>query len=409
MGLADLFTRSTSYVATDTETGVSQTFYVDGNLAPDWSYGAYQGAMSLPGAWRASTLISDVLGSLPWAVYRERAGRKEQLPLPPVLERPCPPDVAVTTFSSLVLDLIWHGNAIAVISSRGADGRPTSILPVPAEMVGIRRVEQADGYIGVPVGTVIYEIGQDVYASDDVIHVKGPARPGALRGLSVLENHLNKALLLADRLDEQARSVDTAAVPSGVLKSTDPAFNQADAREVAAGWRANQRTRSLQIVSATMEYTPVAWNPTEAQLLEARKFSLHDIALIFGLSPSWLGVSSGDSMTYATLETEATNLVRFSLAGHIARMEQAFSAALPRGTWASINLDGLMRADTTSRYNAHAVALASGFMSINEVRELEDLPPVEGGDEVGPKTPVVADDPIDDPAPEPGRNPARED
>lgn len=381
MGLADLF-RSVQYVATNTATGASETFVVDGGLAPDWSYGAYQGAMSLPGAWRASLLISDLLGSLPWDTFRDRAGEHEKVPDPPLLTQPSPPDTRVTTFSSMVLDLVWHGNAIAVVASRGRDSYPTSISPVPAEMVGIRRATRSDAFAGVPVGSILYEIGQEVYRVEDVIHVKGPARPGALRGLSVIENHLNKALALADKLDEQARAVDTSAVPSGVLKSTDPAFDETDAHAVKAGWKANQRTRSLQILNATMEYTPVAWNPTEAQLLDARKFSLHDIALIFGLSPSWLGVASGDSMTYATLETEATNLVRFSLSGHIARLEAAFSAAMPRGTTAKLNLDGLLRADTTSRYNAHSVALTSGFMTINEVRALEDLPPVDGGDEI---------------------------
>ncbi|GAA2855341.1 hypothetical protein GCM10010472_10780 [Pseudonocardia halophobica] len=378
MGFADLFTRAVQYTATDTTTGASQTFVVD-SLSPDWSHGAYSGAMSLPGAWRASLLISDLLGSLPWQVLRDRAGVQERLPTPPLLLQPSPPDTAVTTFSSVVLDLVWRGNAIGLIASRGRDGYPTSVALVPAESVQVRRAGR--GEIGFTEGEVIYQIGQDLYPADEVIHVKGPSRPGALRGMSVLEAHLSKSLRLADQLDEQARSVDTAAVPSGVLKSTDPAFDESDARAVAAGWKANQRTRGLQIINSSMEYTPVAWNPTEAQLLEARKYSLHQIALIFGLSPSWLGVSSGDSMTYSNLESEATNLVRFSLIGHISRLEQAFSTALPRGTWAKLNLDGLLRSDTMTRYQAHEIGIRAGFLLPSEARGLEDLPPVDGIDE----------------------------
>jgi HK97 family phage portal protein len=393
MGLGDLF-RSVNYTATDTVTGITENFVIDGGIVPDWSYGAYDGAMSLPGAWRAATLISDLVGQLPWHGYRDRAGKSaEKLsPTPTLLEYPAGTnDTAMTVYSSLALDLVWHGNAIAIVASRGRDGWPTGIQPVQAEMVRARRTTQADGFIGVPRGSVVYEIGSEVFAPYDVIHIKGPCRPGALRGLSVLENHLNKTLKLADEQSRQAQNLGSSGVPTGLLKSSDPEFDEKDARELSASWHFGQRDRKVAVLNSTTDFVPIAWTPEQTQLLEARKFSLHEIALIFGLAPSWLGV--GDTtMTYSNLETEWANLVRATLASHVVRMEQALSAHLPRGTWAKANLDGLLRGTTQDRYTAYGRALAGGWMTRNEVRQLEDMPPLPGGDELPTEAPTFSEE-----------------
>lgn len=401
MGLGQLFVRSTQYVATDLKTGISETFVVDGNLSPDWSYGTYQGAMSIPGVWRATMLLADLIGQLPWHAYRQRAGGPVEMldPPPPLLEQPAPPDVRMTTFTSMAMDLLLHGNAVALIAARSRDGWPTAILPVSAEYVRIRRVTQADGFVGIPEGAVIYEIGREVYSADDVIHVKGPTRPGFVRGHGILENHLQKTFALAEEQGRQARQLSSTGVPSGTLKSTDPDFDEDDARDLKASWLRNQRDRTVAILNATTEYQPLAWNPTETQLLEARKFSLHEIALIFGLDPSWLGVS-GASMTYSNIETEALNLIKFSLSGHLARFEQALSAHLPRGTWAKANLDALLRGTTQERYDAHASALANHWMTVDEVRALEELPPLTAKQkaDLAPAPPPAPQPPVPGPA-----------
>src|SRR5215207_6443276 len=129
MGLGRLFTRSTRYTATDTVTGASWTGVVVDNLGPDWpSSSAYSGGMSIPGAWRASVMLSDLLGQLPWHAWRDRAGRPEEKiePTPPLLEQPYPPDPRMTRFSSWGLDLIWDGNAVGIVAARSPLGWPTA-------------------------------------------------------------------------------------------------------------------------------------------------------------------------------------------------------------------------------------------------------------------------------------------
>lgn len=380
MGLAELFNRSTVYTATNTETGVHETWTVVDNLAPDWSYGGYQGGMSIPGASRAALLLADLLGAVPWSAYREKAGShgEKVSPIPPLLDQPAPPETRVATLTSLALDLLWHGNAVAVIATRDAAGVPTSLLPVPAEYVQVRRVGMPDAEIGVPRGAVVYEIGRRRFSSDDVMHIKGPSRPGALRGMGVLENHLNTTLRLSAEQQKQAASLPAQGVPTGLLRIEDTPedpMDETEAAEVKAGWLRAQQNRTVAVLNSRTTFEPLAWNPSETQLLDARKFSLHEIALIFGLDPAWLGAPT-TSQVYQNVEQKGLDLLKYSLNGHLARFEQAFSQLLPAGMWAEANLDALLRADTLTRYQAHAIALDKGFLTLDEVRELERRPPL---------------------------------
>lgn len=404
MGLGSLFTRNIKYVATNTVTGDTNTYTLitDGGpgMYADWAYGEYQGGMSLPGAWRAATLLSNLLGSVPWEAFRDLgpAPINKILPTPPLLSQPSPPDTVVTTFSSLALDLIWEGNAIGIIAARGRDGWPTAIAPVPACYVHVKRAGQPDfENYGIPIGSVIYGIGNEWYTSDQVIHIKGPCRPGALRGMGVLETHLMGSLKLSKELERQAGTMGAQGVPTGLLKSTAPDITTDEMTELKVSWMANQRDRTVAVLNDTTDFQPLSWNPSETQLLDARRFSLVETALIFGLDPSWLGVSS-NSMTYSNVEMEAINLVKFSLGGHLARFEAAFTAAMPRGTQAKANLDALLRADKLTRYQSYEIGIRSGFLTEDEVRGGEDMPPLTATQKAAVAATKAVSSPVSAPA-----------
>lgn len=393
MGLAELFNRNTQYTATDTATGISSTFTVVDNVRPDWAAGAYSGGMAIPGAWRSALLLSDLIGSVPWHGYRQRAGHPAERiePTPPMLDQPSPPDPRVVTMTSWALDLIWHGNAIGIVADRNRDGWPLAFVPVPAQYVQVRRQPYDDPTF--PVGTVVYNIGQRQFGESDVFHVKGPCEPGALRGMGVLENHMNGTLSLAAEQSRQARNTaGGSGVPTGVLTvddTPDDPLEQDEADDVKASWMRAQRERSVAVLNARTKFEALSWNPTETQLLDARRFSLHELALIFGLDPSWLGVS-GDSMTYSNIEQQAVNLARYSMAGHFARFEQTLSLHMPRGTWAKANLDALLRADTKTRYEAHSLGITAGFLTPDEARGLEDRPPLTAAQREAMRPPPAA-------------------
>lgn len=348
----------------------------------------YRGGMSIPGAWRASILISDLLGSVPWDAYRTRGPRGDRTlekidPTPPLLEQPSPPDTRMTTISSLALDLVWHGNAVEIIAARGPNGWPTATLPVPAELCGVRRVTET-AYSPLPVGTIEYNIGGLTFAPWEVIHTKGPCVPGGLKGMGVLEHHMNGgALGLSREQMRQASNLANHGVPTGYIQAENPDTTTDELRELKAEWLRNQRDRTVAALNATTKFVPLSWNPEQMQLVEARQYSLTEQELIFGLPVGWLG-GMNSARQYSNIEQDAVNLLKFTLSGHLARFEQARSNAFPRLTVVKANLDAILRADTLSRYQAHAIALDKRFKTVNEVRGLENDPPVSWGDEPPP-------------------------
>lgn len=330
---------------------------------------AYRGALATPGVWRAANLIADTVGTLPQKAYRSRAGNPIEEVHFPILTQPSYPHTSIETWSSLILDLVMNGNAIALIADRDSAGVPTALIPLPACSTGVRLTFE---------GELEYSFRDQTYSTNEILHIRGPHQPGDIRGYGVLENHF-RTLELARELTEQAVDVGKG-VPSGVLRSLNPDLTPEEAVELKAAWLESQRNRTVAVLNASTEFEALAWNPTDAQLLETRKFSLVELALIFGVPPHFLAAENG-SGTYTNVQQEALSLVKYSLQGHISRIEQALSQLLPNGTRVKLALDSLLRADTLTRYQAHSLALTSGWMTPNEVRALEDMPPIPGGDE----------------------------
>lgn len=381
MGLGRIFQRNLSYQVTGTGShdGVSQSFEV----VTDAGHGAwpnfsssrapYEGAMAAPGCWRAAILLSDLMGAVPYHAYREGPDDtpRRLRPAPSLLEQPAPPDPRMVTFSSWGLDLMWHGNAVGLIVGRNRDGWPTAVSPRSARLVDVKRAEPRDR-LDVPDGTVIYRMDGQWRHWRDVVHVKGPCEPGALRGFGLLEAHLSGTVKLALNLAEQAGGVAEHAVPSMKVNSLDPNLDAAGAQALKDAVMRSQRTRQPLVLNPSTDVTPLSWNPTETQLIDARKLSLLEQALIFGLDPSWLGAAQ-TSRVYSNIEQEATNLIRYSAGGHLARIEQTLATHFPRGVWVEANLDAQLRADTLTRYRAHALAFGA-WLTADEIRHKERLP-----------------------------------
>lgn len=379
MGLGKLITHRAPQAREPEQLRVITEFAIIDGVKVDGSgefASRYRGGMAIPGAWRAANLLADLIGSVPWHAFRNLKGRPVELldPAPPLLEQPSPPDTRMTTFSSLALDLLWHGNAIGIVAARSAAGWPTATIVVPADQVAVRRVTPA-AFSPLPVGAIEYSIGGLVFGSSEVIHIKGPCAPGALRGIGVLEQHMETVNLSREQI-RQAGAIARHGVPTGVLTTDNPDTTDDELKAAKDGWLIAQRDRTVAALRHGTRFEPLSWNPEELQLVEARKFSLTDWENIFGLPPGWLG-GQQSSRVYSNVELDAINLLKFgSPAGHMARFEQTLSLQFPRGTIVKANLDALLRGDTKTRYEAHAIALSSEFLTVDEVRELEDRPPL---------------------------------
>ena len=419
MGLGSIFTRDLKVTQFDTATQEQITDVIvsgPGGSYPNWTpQGPYRGALQIAAAWRASMLLADLLGRLPWDEYKTGTDAADdpdappvKLPVPSVLDRPSPPDTRMVTFSSWGLDALFHGNAVGIYADRDRQGYPTAITPVEADRVWIKRVERAD-QIPLPLGTPAYWIGDEPnpstapnmpgrwYGPDQVFHVKGPCRPGALRGMGVLEAGLasSGALGLAKIQNEQASGVSSSGVPTVHIRSFDPEFDGTQAGELKAKAIETQRVRSPMVTNALIEVKPLSWNPTETQLLEARRLSLVDIANLFGMDAEW--VNAGQvSGTYQNMESKGIDFLRHSAGGWLARFEQALSLLRPRGHWVECNQNAELRADTLQRYQVYEIAIRNGVLTRDECRALERrpkltpeqrieaLPPSEAHEPAGP-------------------------
>ena len=401
MGLGTIFTRDIKVTQTDTASGASRMDTIvigPGGAYPEWgNQGPYNGVLQIAAAWRASLLLSDLIGRLPWDEYRSRPGSgsgatgaddpPEQLPTPPVLDQPSPPDTRMVTFASWGLDALFHGNAIGIIADRDRSNYPTAMTPIMAETCWVKRKARGDGVpLPVPEGAPVYWIGPQPswetdplqsgrwYSTDEIFHVKGPCRPGALRGMGVLECGLyNGPLGLARTLDEQAANVGVSGVPTVHIKSYDPDFDGTQATELKSKAVETQRQRSPMVTNALVDVLPIAWNPTETQLIEARRLSLVDVANMFGLDAEW--VNAGQvSGTYQNIEQKGIDFLRHSAGGWLARFEQALTLIRPRGRWVEANRNAELQADTMTRFQVYEIAIRNGVLTRDECRALERRP-----------------------------------
>jgi len=352
--------------------------YVDeagrmGRLFPDINAGVVVdevSTLSVAGIWRAVTLVSDAIGGLPFAAYR---GEKYVDPQPNLLIKPNPTETRIETLSAMVASLIIHGNYIAILGEPGVNGYPDSILPVAATRVQVKRVE----------GELIYRVGDRDYASSEVLHIKGFCMPGEHVGYGILSAQ-RQAIGGAVAVNTYAqRYFDGGAQPTGIIYSSNPDLTQEEADLLKASWlrQYGGTKRTPAVLNETTKFQQLSDNAKDAQLLETRAFSLTEIANMIGVPAYYLGAPNS-SRTYSNVSEENLQLVRWSLMKYVNRIEASFTELLPRGQYAKLNVDALLRADTKARYDAHKVALDGGFLTVDEVREMENREPLRAENDI---------------------------
>lgn len=352
--------------------GVYPNVYVDaaghmGRLFPDINAGVIvdeTSTLSVPGIWRGVTLISDAVGGLPFHAYR---GEQYVDPQPNLLVKPDPTCTRIETMQAMTASLIIHGNYIAILGEPGVNGYPDSIFPVGVHRVNIRKTE----------GRLVYQIADRDYTSDEIMHIKGFSMPGEMVGYGILSAQ-RQAIGGAVAVNTYAqRYFDGGAQPTGILYSANPDLTSEEADLLKQQWTRTYggTRRTPAVLNESTKFQQLSDNAKDAQLLETRAFSLTEIANMIGVPAYYLGAPNA-SRTYSNVSEENLQLVRWSLMPYISRIEQAFTEYLPRGQFAKMNVDALLRPDTKTRYETHKIALDSGFLTVDEVREFENREPL---------------------------------
>jgi HK97 family phage portal protein len=125
------------------------------------------------------------------------------------------------------------------------------------------------------------------------------------------------------------------------------------------------------------KYKPITIAPEESQFLETTKANVAAVARIYGVPPEMIAGEVGNSLTYANVEQRSLDFLTYGVTPWLVRLERAISALLPRGQFVKFNAGALLRTTTKARYEAHEIGIRAGFLTVNEARALEDLPPLE--------------------------------
>jgi len=330
----------------------------------------------LPAVTRSTGLICNTIAGLPWRVMRGY----EELTTPDWLADPqalridgrvvSPGDLddvrlsAVEFWSQWIAAALLWGDGYVFVPVRDATtGAPKPPLwQLHPELVSIEEGGYWAGGQRLPPGSVLHLRGEPPYWNG--------------HGTGVLTRH-GSELGLACAVRQYAAGVFASGVPAGYLQSTAPNMTQESADALKARWMAQHGNprRTIAVLNATTAFHPIQISPVDSQLSAAREWSIRDIALAFGLPATMLGVP-GDSSTYTNIESRMIEMQQWTLLPWERRIESTLDAQFPRGTSVKIRTEGLLRGDTTSRYDAYTKALAAGWLTVDEVRELEDRPPL---------------------------------
>lgn len=318
---------------------------------------------------RGQRLISRTIGMLPLVLERNGVMTTDVLP---ITDRPVPWMTRQAAVESMVETLIDWGNYFALLTQFDPMGRAQGIIPIHPRDVSVALT---------PAG-LFYRFGtSDPYSSLDVMHIRAGGPAGDLLGRGVLETSATTINTGASVTSAANYFYADGVYPAGVLAVDDPDIAEDEAEELRDRFIAKARRGQPVVLPAGIEWKAVVSpNAEQAQLASAANMSRREIADLLDLDGDWLGVPAG-SLTYANIVDRLDNLIRLTCQPWMVAIEEAFSEQTSRPTRVQFATDELFRAQTGARYGAYAVALGSEWMTKEEVRTAEGLPPLPANDE----------------------------
>lgn len=331
-------------------------------------------AFALVPVFSAISLISDTISTLPVDAYQRIDGnRKPYRPRPSWVDQPDIDQTRSGHYGSVLVSLLIWGNSYTRIF-RNSKGEVVNLVALNPQKMEVTRSA---------IGRKLfhYEGEPAALTSDDIIHLTDILEPGEVCGISRVER-LREALGLGLALQDFAATFFGQGV-SGSLAVTVPGNITPDqARQLSdsmsnrhGGWRKSGR---VPIISGGADIKDISVKNDQSQFIESRRFFVEEVARLFNIPLSMMDVPGTQS--YASVEQNAIQFVTHTLRPYIEKIEWSYSRLLPEQAFLKFNVDGLLRGDFNSRITAYATGLQSGFMSINDVRRIEDMTPVHGGD-----------------------------
>lgn len=322
----------------------------------------------------AVSLISDTVATLPIDAYIRRDGARFPFrPKPTWVSKPDVDTTSIAFWSANIVSLLLDGN-IFVRVFRDGSGNIVNLVVLNPTRVQIKR----NG-----LGRVMYDYEGEkgLLTSDDIIHIPDVVKPGELRGVSrvdALKDNFGLAIALESYA---ARFFGQGATSQGVIEFPGN-LTPDQAKQLVDGFDARhkgfRKAHKTGVLFGGAKYIKTTVDNDAAQFIDSRRLAVEDVARAFNIPTHLLGLPGTN--TYSSVEQNNIAFVVHTLRPIVQKLESGYSVLLntvPGGEQAFIkfNMDGLLRADVQSRMAAYSVGLQSGFLTINDVRRLEDLTP----------------------------------
>jgi HK97 family phage portal protein len=327
-------------------------------------------ALRLSAVSAATMLIAETISTLPVDQFIRIDGQRRPVrPRESWVGNPSLTLPRTTFWHQVVTSLLLDGNAFVRITrdSRGMIEDLTVLNPTHVEVLD-------DGY----------RLNSQVFLRRmDVLHLTEMLLPGEKRGVSRIKQ-AKDTLGLGLALEEYAGRFFGNGAYAGVVLEVPHELTREQAEEVQASWEAKHRglgrSHRPAVLMNGMKAQQLTVNPADSQMLDQRRFAIEEIARIFRVPPFMLGVTTPGSVSYSSVEQQMLYFTQHTIQPRVQALEDSFSRLLlNEESFIKFNLNSLVRADLATRTESYSKALLAGYMSVNEIRALEDMRDVESG------------------------------
>lgn len=364
------------------------------------SWGSYsdtspEAAMRLSAVFACLRLLSEAISTLPLDLYRRTEGARIPVSPPDYLAFHPPLGSRITYLSQVMLSLLTDGNAF-VYTPRDELGVPVALIVLDPSLVKVTRSGSQVSYVvEVPNQSPV------PLSSFEIMHIAGMMLPGHHRGVSPLQA-AREVVKGGQKTQEFGTSFfDNSAVPPAVIEvPQSPGVDREMAKEIARTWHETHGGTSnagkVGVLLGGAQLKTVAISPEDAEWLDSKRFGVSEIARFYGVPPHLIADASNSTSWGSGLAEQNLAFGQFSLRPWTERIEECHGRLLYShgltDVSVKLNLDALLRASLSDRYESYSTGIDSGFLTVNEARRYEDLPPVPWGD----TPPSPASDPARD-------------
>ena len=376
---------------TNATSGSSYRFFLGGSTSGKAV--TERSAMQMTAVYSCVRILAEAIAGLPLHLYtyKDDGGKEKAIGHPLYLLLHDEPNPEMSSFvfrETLMTHLLLWGNAYAQIIRNGK-GEVVALYPLMPNRMTVDRDSSGQLFYSYQMNNMdapTMKAGTVILKPSDVLHIPGLGFDG-LVGYSPIAMAKNAIGLAIATEEYGAKFFANGATPGGLLEYPGTVKDPDRVRESwNKGFSGSQNAGKVAILEEGMKYTPISIAPEQAQFLETRKFQINEIARIFRVPPHMVG--DLEKSSFSNIEQQSLEFVKYTLDPWVVRWEQSLSRALftpeeKKRYFFKFNVEGLLRGDYQSRMNGYATARQNGWMSANDIRELENLdriPAEDGGD-----------------------------